>query len=81
MQSEVKTLRKMLDSRQMQLSSCERMVELLQPEWAKFEARTGHNVYVARDYADHTSAARTHREEIAALEYALTAILERNRND
>ena len=64
----------MLNRRQRELASCERMLELLQPEWDKFEARTGHDVYVARDYADHTSAARTHRKEIAALTDALTAM-------
>ena len=64
-------VRKMINERVRQLASCERMLELLAPEWAKFEARTGHDVYVARDYADHTSAARKHRNEIAAL----TAVL------
>jgi len=67
------TLEKMLERRRRELASCERMIELLQPEWDKFEARTGHDLYVARDYADHTSAARTHRKEIAALEHALAA--------
>jgi hypothetical protein len=62
---------KMIEDRKSQLSSCERMLELLQPEWEKFEARTGHDTYVARDYADHTSAARKHRKEIAALEALL----------
>lgn len=68
---ELETLGKMLDDRRRQLASCERMLELLQPEWDKFEARDRHDVYVARDYANHTSAARRHRKEIAALEYAL----------
>jgi hypothetical protein len=66
------TLENMLAERKRHLASCERMIELLQPEWDKFEARAGHDTYVARDYADHTSAARTHRKEIAALEAALT---------
>lgn len=64
----IATVRKMIERRKRELASCERMIELLQPEWDKFEARTGHDVYVARDYADHASAARTHRKEIAALE-------------
>ncbi|WP_066114876.1 MULTISPECIES: hypothetical protein [unclassified Blastomonas] len=67
------TIEKMLSDRRQQLASCERMLELLQPEWDRFEARTGHDTYVARDYADHTSAALKHRKEIAALEWALAA--------
>ena len=65
------TLEKMLDDRRRQLSSCERMLELLQPEWDRFQAKSGHDTYVARDYADHKSAARRHRKEIAALEHIL----------
>ncbi|RYG88584.1 MAG: hypothetical protein EON59_04045 [Alphaproteobacteria bacterium] len=68
------TLRDMLDKRRNWLASCERTLELLTPEWEAFEARTGHNVYVARLYADHFSEARTHRKEIAALEAAISAI-------
>jgi hypothetical protein len=71
-QADRATLEQMLDTRRQRLASCERMIELLQPEWDKFEARTGHDIYVTRDYADHTSAARTHRKEIAALEAALS---------
>lgn len=67
-------LQEMLERRKRELVSCERMMELLKPEWDKFEGRTGHDVYVARDYADHFSAARTHRKEIAALEAAIAAI-------
>lgn len=62
---------KMVERRKRELASCERMLELLQPEWDRFEAKTGHDLYVARDYADHTSAARTHRNEIGALETLL----------
>lgn len=64
----INTVTVMIDTRKRQLASCERMLELLKPEWDKFEARDGHDVYVARDYADHFSAARTHRREIEALE-------------
>lgn len=64
----------MLDKRRKWLASCERTLELLQPEWDRFEAREGHDVYVARLYADHTSEARTHSKEIAALEHALAAL-------
>jgi hypothetical protein len=67
-------LRDMLDKRRRWLASCERTLELLAPEWVRFEARDGHDVYVARLYADHTSEARTHRKEIAALESALAAM-------
>ena len=67
-------IQKMINRRESELAACERMLELLKPEWDKFEARTGHNVYVARDYADHFSAARTHRKEIAALKAAIAAL-------
>lgn len=70
----VKTIADMLDKRRKWLASCERTVELLAPEWAKFEARDGHDSYVARMYADHTSEARTHRKEIEALEAALSSL-------
>lgn len=70
----LKTIEKMLEARERQLKSCERMLELLKPEWDKFEARTGHDLYVARDYADHFSAARTHRKEIEALALAAAAL-------
>ena len=69
-----KTLSEMLDKRRRWLASCERTLELLAPEWAKFEAREGHDIYVARLYADHTSEARIHRKEIAALEAALALV-------
>ena len=75
------TLENMLKDRQSMLASCERMIELLQPEWDKFEARTGHNLYVARDYADHTSAAKKHRKEIAALLFAVASTRPENPND
>jgi len=61
----------MLESDKQALKNCERMIELLQPEWELFEARTGHNTYVARDYADHFSLARNYRKKIDALEAAL----------
>ena len=69
-----KTLADMLDKRRKWLASCERTLELLAPEWARFEAREGHDIYVARLYADHTSEARTHRKEIEALEAALSSL-------
>jgi hypothetical protein len=83
-------IKKILDSHKNRLANCERMIELLQPEWKLFEARTGHNVYVARDYVEHVSAARKHREaielfeaqaaEIARLRERLTQAIERLRD-
>lgn len=72
MNETISVIEKMIKSRKQQLASCERMIELLEPEWKRFEAREAHDLYVSRDYADHTSAARTHRKEIAALEEMLT---------
>ena len=63
-------LDKMIKDRKVWLKSCERMIELLQPEWDRFEARDGHDLYVSRDYADHISEARKHRDEIETLEAA-----------
>jgi hypothetical protein len=71
---EAEVLADMLDKRRKWLASCQRVIELLTPEWERFEARTGHDVYVARFYADHASEARTHRREIEALEAALAAL-------
>jgi len=65
---------KMLEDRKGWLASCQRMIELLQPEWDKFEARAGHDLYVSREYAEHTSQARKHTKEIALLEYATAAL-------
>jgi len=67
-------LSKMIEDRKKWLKSCERMIELLQPEWDRFEARDGHDMYVSRDYANHTSEARKHRAEIEALEVARAAL-------
>lgn len=74
MSEAAKTIADMLDKRRKWLASCERTLELLAPEWARFEARDGHDIYVARMYADHTSEARTHRKEIEALEAALSSL-------
>ena len=70
-------LGKMIENREQWLANCERMIELLQPEWDRFEARTGHNLYVSRDYAEHTSEARKWRKELELLN-AVRAILESN---
>jgi hypothetical protein len=70
----IEAIQKMVKDRRRWLASCERTVELLQPEWDKFDAREPHDLYVTRDYAEHTSQARTHRKEIAALEACLAAL-------
>ena len=67
-------LTKMIEDRSSWAANNQRMLDLLQPEWERFEAREGHNVYVARIYADHTSSLRKDRKELAALEYALAAL-------
>lgn len=74
MSEPLEVLRNMLDRQKKELVACERMIELLKPEWDKFEARTGHNLYVTRDYSDHFSAARKHRKEIEALEAGVNAL-------
>lgn len=58
-----KTIKELEDS----ATNAERMCELLQPEFDAFEARTGHNVYVVRDYVDHRNAARKQRQEASAI--------------
>jgi hypothetical protein len=68
----------MIEDRQRWLASCERMIELLQPEWDRFEARAGHDLFVSRDYANHTSEARKHRKEIDLLTAARTYLQELN---
>lgn len=74
MTTPAETLQTMLDKRRGWLASCERVMELLQPEFDRFEAREGHDVYVTRLYVDHKSEARTHRREIEALEAAIAAL-------
>ena len=64
----------MIARMQCELANCERMMELLQPEWERFEARAGHNTYVARDYVNHLNAARKHRKEIAALKALVSCV-------
>lgn len=54
--------------------NAERMVALLQSEFDAFEARTGHNVYVVRDYVDHRSAAKRQRQEASDIRSALDAL-------
>lgn len=74
-------LDKMIEDRKGWLKSCERMIQLLQPEWDLFEARDGsHNLYASREYAEHTSQARKHRNEIETLE-AVRAILKEQDDD
>lgn len=69
------TLAKMIEDRSQWATNNQRVLDLLQPEWDRFEARDGHNVYVARIYADHTSSLRKDKRELAALEYALAHLI------
>lgn len=68
----VETLAKMADMAEKAAVNAERMCELLRPEFDAFEARTGHNAYVVRDYVDHRNAAQRQRKEAFAIR-ALTA--------
>lgn len=67
-------LGKMIESRSAWAANNQRTLALLQPEWDMFEKREGHNVYVARLYAEHTSALRKDLKELAALECALAVL-------
>lgn len=64
----IETLRKMAEQLSKNAENAERMCELLQPEFDKFEARAEpHNVYVVRDYVDHRNAAKRQRKEAEAI--------------
>jgi len=66
-QNERTTVSSMIKDREKWLAGCERTIELLTPEWERFEAREGHDLYTARLYADHVSEARKHRAELLLL--------------
>lgn len=51
-----------------------RVVELLQPEFDKFEARTGHNIYTVRLFVDERNAARKGEAFACDLERASAAL-------
>lgn len=59
----------MLSDRKGWLENNNRVLELLQPEWDRFEARNGHNIYA--------SSRRNNLKEIAALEWALANTITR----
>lgn len=40
------------------IKNCDRLIELLQPEWELLQANELYNVYVARIIADHMSSRR-----------------------
>lgn len=61
----LKRLAKMAEHLDGNATNAERMMVLLQPEFDAFNARTGHNVYVVRDYVDHMNAAKRQRQEAA----------------
>ena len=63
----VERLAKMADTAEKAAVNAERMCELLRPEFDAFEARTGHNTYVVRDYLDHRDAAERQRKEASAI--------------
>lgn len=71
-------LAKMIEDRRTWAANNVRMLDLLQPEWDRFERRDGHNVYVARIFADHTSSLRKDRKELAALEFAMSRVRDRS---
>lgn len=64
---DVERLEKLIKTLEDSATNAERMCELLQPEFDAFEARTGHNVYVVRDYVDHMNAAKRQRLEASAM--------------
>jgi hypothetical protein len=71
-------LAKMIEDRSAWAANNQRVLDLLQPEWDRFERRDGHNVYAARIYAEHTSSLRKDKKELAALEYVLGRLCERD---
>ena len=70
----VARLVKLADQLDQNATNAERMVALLQPEFDAFLARSGHNVYVVRDYVDHQSAAKRQRQEALDIRAALAAM-------
>jgi short subunit dehydrogenase-like uncharacterized protein len=60
-------LRERAERLRKQNESCQRVVDLLQPEMDKFDARTGHDIYTVRMSVDHASNLRTQAKELADL--------------
>lgn len=72
----VERLRKRIAGVESQIVNCQRIVDLMQPEMALFEAREGkHNVYAARMSVDHESSIRTLTKELADLTEAADTII------
>ena len=65
---------KLADQLDQNAANAERMVALLQPEFDAFLARSGHNVYVVRDYVDHQNAAKRQRQEALDIRAAIAAM-------
>ena len=65
---------KLADQLDQNAANAERMVDLLQPEFDAFLARSGHNVYVVRDYVDHQNAAKRQRQEALDIRAAIAAM-------
>ena len=55
-----------------------RVMELLQPEMDKFDAREGHNTYTVRIAVDHLSSNRSYTKELADWEDAAATLAEAN---
>lgn len=74
---DIEVLRKLAEGARRAETGCNRVVELLAPEWELFEKRDGsHNTYASRLYADHVSSARTNKRDADALD-RIIALLER----
>lgn len=72
---DIEVLRKLAKEARDAEANCNRVIELLTPEWERFEKRDGsHNTYASRLYADHTSHARTNKRDADALERILSAL-------
>lgn len=50
------------------------VVDMLRPEWQRFEAKTGHNVYAARMYVDHLNEMKRANKRAEVFEAAVDFI-------
>ena len=70
----VERLRERADHIRGYIKSSQLVVDLLQPETDKFEARTGHDLYTVRMAVDHQSSIRTQTKELEELDQAADRI-------
>jgi len=70
----VERLRERAEKIRGHIKSSQLIVDLLQPEMDKFEARTGHDLYTVRMAVDHKSSIRTQAKELADLDETITRI-------